>query len=443
MKPTVVGLLLLAACPPVLAKKPPAAPPSKEVRALSSQTLPSSYAETGVIVRFSDALAHVWETHPDVRQAQQSLQASGFDVTAAYTGFLPYAQVDLGKSSRSDNYIARLVQPIFSGGSTVAAVDGAKAAERQALAELGRTRLQLALRLNDAWFSWVAAREQDQLYRTYIIDLESLRGVIQRRADEGAAPQSDVINALTRVRQAQAQAEANRAVLGATQAQLVALLGTRSLGEATWPDQSQSLDDKQVKNAWEHAREQHPVIQVALANFDRQDAERRVNRGRLFPELAIRHVKPFGDEAKVTEPVTELFVQYQTDSGFRALQGLRAGSSRTEGARASFDNARRETFAAINQATAERQAAKLQLGYQQEAAQAARDLIDSFVRQFEVGRKTWVEVLNAQREAQDTRLQSVQQRRAYWVADRRVALQGIYWDVLLRELDGQGSGALK
>lgn len=443
MKPTVVSLMLLCVSAPALAQESPIEPSTQEARALSAKSLPSTYAETGIIVRFSDALAHVWETHPDVRQSQQALQASGFDVTAAYTGFLPYAQVDLGKSSRSDTYIARLVQPIFSGGSTLAAVDGAKAAERQALAELGRTRLQLALRLNDAWFSWVAAREQDQLYRTYIVDLENLRGVIQRRANEGAAPQSDVINALTRVRQAQAQAEANRSVLGASQAQLVALLGTRALGEASWPEQSQSLDDKLASDAWEHARDQHPTIQGTLANIDRQDAERRVNRGRLVPELAIRYVKPFGEEAKLSDPVTEFVVQYQTDNGFRALQSMRAGSSRTEGARASFDNARREIFAAINQAAAERQAARLQLGYQQEAAQSARDLIDSFVRQFEVGRKTWVEVLNAQREAQDTRLQVVQQRRGYWVANHRLALQGIYWDVLLRELDGQALGALK
>ena len=52
----------------------------------------------------------------------------------------------------------------------------------------------------------------------------------------------------------------------------------------------------------------------------------------------------------------------------------------------------------------------MQLEYQQLAFQAARDLVDSFKRQFETGRKTWIEVLNAQREAQDTRLQLVQQR---------------------------------
>lgn len=443
MKALLMGVLLLTTSPAVLAKKQLPAQPSKITKALSAKPWPAAAAEIGVILRFSDALAHTWETHPDVRQAQQALIASGFDVTAAYTGFLPYAQLDLGRSKRSDAYVARFVQPIFSGGSTVAAVDGAKAGERLALAELGRARLQLALRLNDAWFSWLAAREQDGLYRNYIEDLERLLGVIQRRANEGAAPQADVINALTRVRQAEAQAEANRSVLATTEAQLVALLGTRSLGDATWPDTSQVLNEQLATKAWDHAREDHPAIKAALAGFDRQEAERRANRGKIFPELAIRHVKPFGDEALQSSPVTELVLQYQTDSGFRALQGMRASSSRTEGARASFDNAKRETFAAIQQAAAERRATKLQLGYQQEAASAASDLIESFIRQFEVGRKTWVEVLNAQREAQDTRLQLVQLRRAFWVANHRLALQGVYWDVLLRELDGPAAGALK
>jgi len=403
----------------------------------------SASSENGRLDRFSDALVHVWETHPDVLQAQYALQASGFDVTAAYSGFMPYVQLDMSRRRVSDRYVARFVQPLFSGGSTVAGVQAAQASQRQALAELSSRRLQLALRLSDVWYGVIAARELDQLYRGHIADLNNLLGIIRRRADEGVAAQADVINAVTRIRQVEAQAEANRAVLGATSAQLTALLGTRSLGNPGWPEESQRLGDKLAAAAWEHTRDRHPAIQSALAVIDRQGAERSINRGRTLPELGLRYSKPFGDEADQTAPVSELYLQYQTDTAFRAFQGMRAGTSRVEAAQASLENTRRDVQAAISQALAERQAAALQLEYQQLAFQAARDLVDSFKRQFETGRKTWIEVLNAQREAQETRLQLVQQRRAYWVANNRLTLQGLYWDVLLRELDGRNSGVAK
>lgn len=435
MRPVIFFVALAFAGQAAIANASPELSQSCRYLPGSEQPLAQSDATKGAVVQFADALSRVWAVHPDVCRAQQALQETGYDITAAYSGFLPYAQLDLGRNRVSDTYIARFVLPLFSGGSTLAAVEGAKASQNQALAELAQTRLQLALRLTDAWFNWIASREQDALFIAYITELEGLHGVIERRANEGAAPQSDVINALSRVRQAEAQAEANRAVMGATEAQLLALLGTSVLAKATWPDQEQSLTAEEAAAAWARASETHPAIQSALANLDRLDAERRSNLGRIFPELSLRHTKPFGDEAKLTSESTELVLQYQTDNGFRALQGVRASASRLEGARASVENAKRDVLAAINQAAAERRAATLQLGYQQEAVTAARDLIDSFVRQFEVGRKTWVEVLNAQREAQDTRLQLVQQKRAFWVADRRVALQGVYWDNLLRELD--------
>ena len=61
------------------------------------------------------------------------------------------------------------------------------------------------------------------------------------------------------------------------------------------------------------------------------------------------------------------------------------------------------------------------------AAESAQALVDSFRRQFEVGRKSWLEVLNAQREANDAVLQAITVRRNLWVANARLALQGLYW----------------
>ena len=100
---------------------------------------------------FSIAMTHLWTTHPDVLQAQAALTATGFEVKAAYAGFLPYAQVDVGQQ-RQPTSVARFILPLLSGGSTLAAVDSARAAALQATADVDRARLRLGLRLVDAWF---------------------------------------------------------------------------------------------------------------------------------------------------------------------------------------------------------------------------------------------------------------------------------------------------
>ena len=106
---------------------------------------------------------------------------------------------------------------------------------------------------------------------------------------------------------------------------------------------------------------------------------------------------------------------------------------RVDGARAALDTVRLEVTSAINLAKAEISASTAQLGYQSEAVLASDAVIDSFLRQFEAGRKSWLEVLNAQREALDTRMAQVQQRRSLWQANTRLALHGLYWDNLVHD----------
>src|SRR3546814_10088876 len=60
-----------------------------------------------------------------------------------------------------------------------------------------------------------------------------------------------------------------------------------------------------------------------------------------------------------------------------------------------------------------------QLEVQYEAANSTTALVESYLRQFEAGRKSWLEVLNAQREANDNLMQSIAVRKNYWYATDR------------------------
>jgi hypothetical protein len=58
---------------------------------------------------------------------------------------------------------------------------------------------------------------------------------------------------------------------------------------------------------------------------------------------------------------------------------------------------------------------------------AAVKLVDSFLRQFKVGRKAWLEVLNAHREAHEALLGISTIKRNYWAANTRLTLHGMMW----------------
>jgi outer membrane protein TolC len=88
---------------------------------------------------------------------------------------------------------------------------------------------------------------------------------------------------------------------------------------------------------------------------------------------------------------------------------------------------KRDVTDIVSSAYSERNASQEQFYAQVEAARAAVKLVDSFLRQFKVGRKAWLEVLNAHREAHEALLEISNIKRNYWSANTRLALHGMLW----------------
>lgn len=380
---------------------------------------------------FQNGLMHLWSTHPELLSAESQYDAAGYDIKGAYAGFLPYAAVDYQSSKSSTESYARFVLPLWRGGLNFANLSIAEASKEAALADLQRTRLKLGLKLVDAWMAVVAAREQYQYWALYVGSLKNLLGVIERRANEGAAPEADVMLATTRLRQADSLREQNRALVETTQSQLVALLGTSSLG-VTWPTPADPLIDAQAEKVLLRIGNDHPEVAYAMAQAAKQQATARANRAALSPEVSLQHIKPLGDKTLQGPAETRIVVQYQTDNGLKGYQAWRGNQKRAIAADAIEANARREVYSAVRVAQSQRLASRNQIRFQEEAVKSADALVDSFLRQFVAGRKTWLEVLNAQRESHDNHLALVQQRRSYVQAAYNLSLQGLYWEALLQ-----------
>lgn len=400
---------------------------------------PPAWAEE--MLSFATSLAQLWRSHPEVQQAEAALRAAGYDKSATYAGFLPYAQLDMARSEDGDDErVARLILPLWRGGLNFASLDVAEASRIAAAADLQRTRLRLGLRLVDAYFAVVSAREQEADWRHYLAVLAQLQGLIERRAAAGVSPEADVQTVLTRRHQAEAEAALNESVRASALSQYVALVGLPA-EPADWPGEGAQLSEPEVQAALHRDLDAHPELAFAKARAAREAADTRRSRAQLSPELSLRHTKPFGDEANQSEPVTQLVLQYQTDNGLRAYQTYRAGHQRMTAAEAAIAAARRDVVSARATARAEYEAARAQLAYQGAAVQASDAVVASALRQFEAGRKTWIEVLNAQREAHENKLQQARQRQRLWQANARLALQGLAWERLLQEAPAPAQAA--
>lgn len=386
-------------------------------------------------------LARIWTENPQVRQAEQALAATGFDISAARAGYYPYLQLQSSVAQSSQDGVSTLyfVQPLWQGGRTGAQVSVAKAQQSAALATLVRTRLDLGQRTIDAYFAVAQAQDEEVQWRNYEGALKKLLDTITRRADQGLAPQADVETAVSRLKQAQAQTQANRARLLTNRAVLASLLNATP-GPLSWPEDSFILDEAEQQSAAKN-RDEHPDVLAARAELEVQKGTAKVARASLTPELSLQHRKQVdGTEFDPSNDATLLVFSYQSSTGVQGFLGYRAEKERIAAAEARLLAAQQQVDATLQIDRAQLTAATAQLQSQFDAAQSSALLVLSFARQFEAGRKSWLELLNAQREANDLAVQSINLRRQFWTANAKLALDAMYWKHLGAELISDTSG---
>lgn len=401
----------------------------------TATTESSATPESPQLESLPSVMQRVWRDNPQVRQAEESLKASGYDITAARAGYFPYLQVQSAVAEKSDDSVSTLyvVLPLWQGGLTSAQVDVAKAKQRIALAELAKTRLDLGQRTLEAYFSVAATQDQQIQWANYVGALKRLLATIKRRADTGLAPQADVDTAVSRLKQAQANAEANRAQLLTSRAALASLLGVTPAAVA-WPADDAMLSEAALAE-YKSRITQHPQRLVARAEIDQQKGAARTARASLWPELSIQHRRQIeGVEFDPSNDATLLVMQFQSSNGVAGAFSYAAEQQRIDAFKARLAAVEREITSTLEADRTQVLATAAQLEVQYEAAQAANALVDSFIRQFEAGRKSWLEVLNAQREANDILLQSTNLRRNYWLANAKLALDSMNWEWFGAEL---------
>jgi outer membrane protein TolC len=402
------------------------APPA--AAATAATPAPEATVTPGTPDTLAALLNKVWRENPTVLKAESEVRATGFDITAARTGYFPYAQVSsaLGQSSDESISTLRVVQPLWGGGKTWAQVDTAKAKSRAAIAELARARLQLGQQTAEAFLNIAMGQEQAAQWKRYIDALQRLVSVIKRRSEVGAAPSADVQAALSRWQQALAGQAASRAQLETNRAQLAALIDALP-PPVQWPTEEYMVSDQEVADATKRA-ELHPDRLLAQAQVEIQEGTARNAKANLWPDFSVQYRQQLqGSRFDPSSNATLLVAEYSSTSGLAGYFGYRAQSQRVDETHRQLDATKRQVEATLASDKAQLAAVSSQLAAQLAASDAASTLVDSFLRQFEAGRKSWLDVLNAQREASDNQVQAITVKRTYWLANVKLALDAMYW----------------
>lgn len=377
--------------------------------------------------------------HPQALSQTELIRAAGSDLKIAEQSFYPtpswvvervesQATIDRAYAGSSQVSTLRVQQPLWTGGRLTAQLSKAIISEQIETERLQEVRQSLAFKTLQAWLEVVSAQRQQKVLQDALLVQTDLLHKISQRAALGYSAESEVKLSQWRISQARhdiSQAELQEQLAWLRLKQWVpeanALLTSRDKVVAP-PPHSQGHVLPLPKLDWESlCLSQSPTLQRMASVLAYQRAEVSEKRALLQPEVYVRLEHQQGNFTYAnTAGVNRVFVGMtaSTGAGLSLQHQLASLDLKQESTKQETEAAQRTLLESIQSELLNINARQSKLDTLASNLKSAQDIQSAWQRQFEAGRKSWIDVVNAVKETSQAELALI---------DNDIALQLSYW----------------
>jgi len=358
-------------------------------------------------VGLKTAVIETLRNNPLLVSAASSRVAAGYLKEAAEWQRYPKFSANLLPNLISSNSVGTgssiaIEQPLWAGGRIDGQISNAsfqETASRLAESELRRKLIEQSA---VAYFTLLRSQERFRIVEGGASIFEGLVGYVERRMEAGAASSSDAEYAHSRLAQIIVMKEQVRAELERAKADFQAVTVTEfdfAMSQEV-PPYTKAIDDTLIQTYLSFS----PLIAQRKAEVDAALATVEVRKASIFPTVALRVERvqsalPGG--VVLEDNRIGLTFQYVPDAGLASLSLIKEAESKVDAARAEVQKVEVDVKMAVKTTIADFKTASGQIKALQEQVQTVAKSAKSFLRQFESGRKTWIDVLNIHRELID------------------------------------------
>ncbi len=340
------------------------------------------------------------KTHPAIISVQFEAQAAGAEVRAAEWQRFPSVSVESSVVDATFSGLGKQAvvrQPLWTGGRITSTIERASARDHAANHRIFEVVLSIAIDTTHAYFEYLRASQRINILRDSLMHHRRLVQMMERRCAQDINPHTDLDLVRTRtmlVEQELLQADAQAATSLNQLRELVGQPGfmpnTQPRRLTRWPVLDQNTI---ISNAIAYS----PTMKRLAAEERTARAEASMAKAALLPEVSADYTYTTQGEHKAG-----LSIRFGFDGGLSKFELNSAARLREQSAgyqsKAAELELRRRIISDVT--TYNSHYLKQRTGVQ--ASDSARRVMDSYMRQFTSGRRSWLDVMNAVREAIST-----------------------------------------
>lgn len=368
-------------------------------------------------------------THPLVGAAEAEADALDADYRVARWQRFPNLSVEALAATEGSSFAdqdgfalnAVLEQPIWSGGRISGEIDRARASLRVGQDRIGEAQRDIVLRVISAYYDYVLAAERATVYSSSLTEHAELLAAIGRRVDQEVSPRADLTLGRSRTAQVELDLTTMEEARDSALIRLRALTGGVAVDPVLPPSGiSRTLPPEEVALA--EALACSPSLDALTNLIAVAEAQREIARAQLWPQLLLQV-----SQNEITGARAAIVLRAQLGPGHTQITALEAGDARIQRAIAEFGETERVLREQLRRDYVLVRAAERRIQSGVIAADAADEIIASYQRQFIAGRRSWLDVMNATREAANARLSETDARVGAAAATARIFALACRW----------------
>lgn len=357
-------------------------------------------------LNLSDAVQLALQSHPSIQAKRMESAAAEQNATGSLWQMAPGVSFTRGKNTfGQDATTTRFSQPLFMGGRLVSTIKESSAKRDVADSELLATEQDIITRVTESYADLMRLQKNTETARVNQDEHKRLLEMIQRRNASGLSSDNDVVLANMRYQQALAEYQQVSSQADTQRAALEDLISQSIPPQhQLLPPPSKLLDIKTLDEARNMALKFAPQVATQRNKAVAAEARVGIERSTLLPQVYLRHEKYSGDGMRNVGDQTFIAVEYQFGSGVSSAYAWSAAINQQRGAEAAIQASEKDLTSALTREWNQYHLSNNQLKIVKIQADNSVEVRESFLRQYTIGKRTWLEVLNAQREMTQTQL---------------------------------------
>lgn len=352
------------------------------------------------MMTLQDALSLSLRSHPAVAAKKNEYMASESALEGSLYQRYPNISAQSnavpinGTPTRMNS--VRLDQPLWTGGRISSQIEGATARLGAAKSNLNEVEQDMVIKTAVAFIEVIRTSLRLEVAEENITEFQRLLELIERRSKSEVSSLSEVIVAKARLQQAKSDKinlESSHENYKADLEQLT----SKKIERLVFPNPDLTLTST-LNDVLESAVTKSPALKRTSFEVQAAEADIGLKESALYPQVSVRYEKFWGDLASRNSDIVYLAFAYQPGAGLSSFSAIDESRSKKLSSTLSGETLKKELSDKIRVDWNKVRSSSQQIEVLKELVVAARDTYESSVRQYAVGRKNWVEVLNARKE---------------------------------------------